>query len=117
MSQETITVYGKLVRDRIPEIIERGGKVATVRVLTEQEMVPALFAKLAEESQELRDSTPEERLGELADLHEVLAALAAAFGFSQQQVVAAARDKRTARGGFTRRLWLDQVSQAGPSEA
>ncbi|MBB4917735.1 nucleoside triphosphate pyrophosphohydrolase [Streptosporangium saharense] len=116
MHQRRTTTYGKLVRDRIPEIIEAEGLTAGVRVLDEREVVPALVAKLAEEAEELRQAGPDDRLGELADLHEVLAALAGALGFSDEQVREAARRKRTERGGFGRRLWLDEVTSPGESD-
>ncbi|GHH64845.1 phosphoribosyl-ATP pyrophosphohydrolase [Streptosporangium violaceochromogenes] len=110
MSREQTIVHGKLVRDRIPEIIEADGRTATVRVLDEPELVPALTAKLAEEAEELRRAGPGDRLGELADIYEVLAALTATLGFSGGQVREAARRKRAERGGFSRRLWLDEVT-------
>lgn len=112
MIQERTITYGKLVRDRIPEIIEADGRTAKVRVLDESELVPALTAKLAEEAEELRQAEPDDRLGELADIYEVLAALAGTLGFSEERVQEAARHKRTERGGFSRRLWLDEVTSA-----
>ncbi|MEU4836003.1 nucleoside triphosphate pyrophosphohydrolase, partial [Streptosporangium sp. NPDC023615] len=113
MSQEKTVTYGKLVRDRIPEIIEAAGRTARVRVLAEAELIPALTAKLAEEAEELRRAEPDDRLGELADVYEVLAALAGTLGFSEEQVREAARHKRAERGGFDRRLWLDEVTASG----
>lgn len=112
MSQEQTIAYGKLVRDRIPEIIEAEGRTAKARVLDESELVPALTAKLAEEAEELREAGPGDRLGELADIYEVLAALTRTLGFSDEQVQEAARHKRDRRGGFSRRLWLDAVTSA-----
>ncbi|MFF0306929.1 phosphoribosyl-ATP pyrophosphohydrolase [Streptosporangium sp. NPDC004379] len=109
MQKRTIK-YGKLIRDRIPEIIEADGATAEVRVLDESELVPALMAKLIEEADELRQAGPDERLGELADIYEVLAALTGALGLSEEQIREAARRKQTERGGFSRRLWLDEVS-------
>lgn len=109
-SQEQRIGYGKLVRDRIPEIIEAAGKTAAVRVLDETELAPALTAKLAEEAEELRHAGPDDRLEELADIHEVVTALTEALGFSTEQVQEAARRKRVERGGFRHRLWLDEVS-------
>ncbi|PRX52616.1 putative house-cleaning noncanonical NTP pyrophosphatase (MazG superfamily) [Nonomuraea fuscirosea] len=109
--QQTIT-YGKLVRNRIPEIIEAEGRTAKVRVLGESELVPALTAKLVEEAEELREAESGDRLGELADIYEVLAALTETLGFSDEQVQEAARHKRDKRGGFSRRLWLDEVTSA-----
>lgn len=109
LSQARRTVYGKLVRDRIPEIVQADGKVAVVRVLDEIDVVPALIAKLGEEAEELRTAGHGDRLGELADLREVLLALTIALGFSEEQVDDAAARKRAARGGFDRRLWLQEV--------
>jgi predicted house-cleaning noncanonical NTP pyrophosphatase (MazG superfamily) len=102
-------VYGKLVRDQIPTIIEADGRTATVRVLGESEVVPALTAKLAEEAEELRRAEPDDRLEELADIYEVLTALTETLGYSDEEVKEAALHKRTKRGGFRRRLWLDEV--------
>ncbi|TDE41644.1 hypothetical protein E1295_29325 [Nonomuraea mesophila] len=53
---------------------------------------------------------PGDRLGELADLHEVLAALTVTLGFSDEKVHAAAHHKRMKRGGFTLRLWLEEAT-------
>ena len=64
---------GKLVRDRIPEIIEASGGQATTRLLDQAERLPALLAKLQEESVELRTATsPAEQREVLADVLEVL---------------------------------------------
>ncbi|MFB4273088.1 nucleoside triphosphate pyrophosphohydrolase [Nonomuraea sp. GTA35] len=112
LGEEQRIVYGKLIRDRIPEIIEAGGRSATVRVLGESELVPALTAKLAEEADELRRAELDDRLDELADIYEVLMALTAALGYSDAEVKEAARHKRAKRGGFKRRLWLDEVGPA-----
>ncbi|MFD0884759.1 phosphoribosyl-ATP pyrophosphohydrolase [Streptosporangium algeriense] len=107
------TTYGKLVRDRIPEIIEADGLTAKVRVLDESELVSALIAKLGEEAEELRQADPGDRLGELADIHEVLTVLTEKLGFSDDQIGEAARRKRAERGGFSARLWLDEVTRPG----
>lgn len=103
------TAYGKLVRDRIPEVVAANGGVARWRVLDPHELVPALLAKLHEEADELAAAGPAERLAELADLREVLAALTAALGFSEDEVARAAAEKRATRGGFARRIWLTET--------
>jgi len=110
LSQARRTVYGKLVRDRIPDIVEANGKVAVVRVLDDIDVVPALIAKLGEEAEELRTAASHgDRLGELADLREVLLALTIALGFSDEEVDDAAAKKRATRGSFDLRLWLQEV--------
>ncbi|WP_416061430.1 nucleoside triphosphate pyrophosphohydrolase [Rhodococcus indonesiensis] len=101
---------GKLVRDRIPEIIEAAGRVARIRVLDRDEYRRALLDKLVEEARELREAQNyDERLGELADVHEVFTAVLSACGITTDEVAAAAAGKRAERGGFDRRIWLDQL--------
>lgn len=88
------------------------GRSAKVRVLDEPELLPALMAKLAEEAEELRHAGADDRLAELADVYEVLMRIADTLGISTEQVQEAARRKRAERGGFSRRLWLDEVTSA-----
>lgn len=88
-----------------------------MRVLSESELVPALTAKLVEEAEELHRAEPDDRLEELADIYEVLAALTETLGYSDEEVEEAARHKRAKRGGFRRRLWLDEVRPTRDPEA
>jgi predicted house-cleaning noncanonical NTP pyrophosphatase (MazG superfamily) len=105
--------YNKLVRDRIPEIIGSRGDRAVTRVLDEVGYRDALLAKLVEEAQEASGADAEELPVELADVLEVLRALAKALGMSWEQLVALAADKQTRRGGFEGRVFLEYVEQAG----
>lgn len=98
---------GKLVRDKIPDLIRASGRVPDVRVLDDAAYRSALHAKLLEEAAELRGAmTNDEVVAELADVLEVLAAMAALHGPSFEGLVDAADYKRSERGGFARRLWL-----------
>jgi predicted house-cleaning noncanonical NTP pyrophosphatase (MazG superfamily) len=63
------TTYGKLVRDRSPEIISGNGEVPRARVPPTERLFPALIAKLHEEADELASAAPADVLGELADFH------------------------------------------------
>ncbi len=47
-----MSVYNKLVRDRLPEIIARHGVGYETRVLSPNEYLPALHEKLREETEE-----------------------------------------------------------------
>lgn len=91
---------GKLVRDRIPEIMRAKGLEPDTRVLDEQEYLMSLFDKLLEEADELRHAAPAQRLEEAADVYEVLRAITTAMNATVADVVAAAEDKRRDRGGF-----------------
>ncbi len=75
-------VYHKLVRDRIPEIIEEEGKAFEVRVLDEAAYRDALRQKVVEEAREIADAPEEELAKEIGDLYEVLEAVVAAYGLS-----------------------------------
>jgi predicted house-cleaning noncanonical NTP pyrophosphatase (MazG superfamily) len=99
---------GKLVRDRIPEVIEARGGRAAARVIEDHgAYVAALLDKLVEEAEELRDAPPEARLEEAADVHEVLLAFLASQGWTGEQVARRAEEKRAERGGVTGRGWRD----------
>lgn len=100
--------FGKLVRDRIPEIIEGKGEQAFVRILEGPEFREALLQKLVEEAEEARSAgTSEDLLAELADLLEVARALCEEHGLSLAQVEQARVKKKQERGGFEKRTYLE----------
>jgi predicted house-cleaning noncanonical NTP pyrophosphatase (MazG superfamily) len=102
--------YNKLVRDRIPEIIRAQGKRLETSVLSEDEYLAQLNAKLREELAEyLESTTPTEQMEELADMLEVIYAIAAAKGVSAEQLDALRRDKAGKRGAFAQRIMLRWV--------
>ena len=93
---------GKLVRDKIPEIIEASGATPLTRILETEEYLSCLEAKLDEEVQEFHESKATE---ELADILEVVYALAEAHGCSREQLQQIFDAKHTARGGFKKRIY------------
>ena len=101
------TVYRKLVRDRIPEIIEQGGKTCAWSVLDEEDYLAMLDEKLNEELAEYQESKSME---ELADLLEVVRAVTLARGSSPEEVEEIRRRKAEKRGGFAKRILLEDVT-------
>ena len=101
-----VKIYNKLVRDKIPEIIEQDGKKCTVRVLNEEEYLIALDAKLDEE---LAEYHKDQNVEELADLLEVLYAAAEAKGFTKDELEAVRERKSEKRGQFKEKLFLESV--------
>lgn len=100
---------GKLVRDRIPEIIRRKGEMLQVRKLTLSEFKQALKVKLCEEAEEARVARKRSDLvEELADVIEVLAAIGKVYDISKGDLALARRKKLKERGGFANRLFLKQ---------
>ena len=102
--------YHKLVRDKIPEIIEKSGKSSTYSVLSMQDYITMLDQKLNEELAEYQESKSME---ELADLLEVMSAVASARGSSIEEVELLRQVKKEHRGGFEKRILLEEVLEEG----
>ncbi len=94
----------KLVRDRIPEIIEKSGKSCVARILDHDEYIEKLEEKLGEELSEYLESKEPE---ELADLLEVIDALIIATGHTKAEILAIQAEKKAARGGFEKKILLE----------
>lgn len=102
---EVIT-YNKLVRDRIPEIIEKDGKTCETEVLSDDDYLVMLDAKLDEE---LTEYHKDKNIEELADLMEVIYAVAEARGYSIEQLEAVRKEKAEKRGAFKDKIFLKTV--------
>lgn len=106
--------FGKLVRDKIPDRIERRSEAGLTRQVPTSLRKNFLTSKLLEEALEARHAvTPEEKVVELADLFEVLRAMARADGLQMKEVVDAADRKRDKSGGFDDGLVLIQTGILG----
>lgn len=90
-------VYDKLVRYRIPEIIEKSGKKCEVEVVSDNVALEYLYMKLDEETKELLE---DKNLEEIADVMEVLFAIASKYGYSEEDVLNKRNEKKDERGGF-----------------
>lgn len=99
-------VYQKLVRDRIPEIIEADGKTCVIETLSDSRYLEMLDAKLAEELAEYQGS---KSLEELADLLEVMRAVVQARGWTWGQLEQVRQEKAMQRGGFEKKILLKEV--------
>ena len=99
--------YNKLVRDLIPDIIEKSGKTYRIRVLSEDEYLEMLDRKLDEE---LREYHEDESIEELADIYELIRAAAIARGYTLEELEAVRVAKAEKRGGFDKRIFLIDVS-------
>lgn len=101
----------KLIRDLIPALAADDGQCLTVRAASVDEMSGLLRRKLIEESAEAAAASSE-LLEELADVLEVVRALAAVHGFDAADVERARVAKASARGGFERGLVWEDVPAA-----
>lgn len=107
---DQMPAYNKLVRDKIPQIIEASGLGCRTRILAEDEYRKELNIKLREEMEELfRAENAQEALEELADMLELIRALARVHGADWQQLEELRAQKAEARGGFEKRVYLIDV--------
>ena len=98
--------YNKLVRDRIPKIIEETGKRCRTRILSDEEYLQMIDAKLDEE---LAEYHQDKTLEELADLLELIRAAAIARGYMLEELESTRAEKAQKRGGFEKRILLIDV--------
>ena len=98
--------YHKLVRDRIPEIIEADGKTCVCATLSDENYISLLDQKLNEELAEYQES---KSLEELADLLEVMQAVVKARGWTLEELERVRAEKAAKRGGFEKKILLKEV--------
>lgn len=104
-----MTKYRKLVRDKIPAIIEANGETPRYRVLADdEEFLAALLQKDVEEGIELAQDP---NIDEITDKLEVLYAIAETRGYTREEIERARADKAEKRGGFSGRIFLEGVEQ------
>ena len=96
----------KLVRDNIPTICEKNGQKPKIKVLDDEKYTTALNAKLKEEVREYLMSNDIE---ELADIVEVIEALAENQGSSFKEVMEIKQNKQNKNGAFKNRVFLISV--------
>lgn len=101
-----VITYNKLVRDKIPEIIEKDGKTCKTEILSDDEYLKMIDAKLDEE---LAEYHMDQNIEELADLMEVIYAAAAARGYSIEELEAVREKKVQKRGSFGKKILLREV--------
>ena len=98
---ETVKHYNKLVRDRVPAILLAGGRKSVTRTIHGAELQKALRAKWDEEIAEYDAVSDDAQAAvELADLLEVIMAMAKQRGYSEAQIQEMRSAKAAQRGAF-----------------
>jgi predicted house-cleaning noncanonical NTP pyrophosphatase (MazG superfamily) len=98
--------YGKLVRDRIPEIIKSKGKSPRTHIAEDFEYFDKLKNKLKEEVEEFVSGGDIE---ELADILEVIDAIKDFKKIDDKKLNSIKEKKFDERGGFNEKIILDEV--------
>ena len=91
------TICNKLIRDNIPEIIEKSGKECDVKVLDDEEYIHKLKEKIIE--------------GELADVLEIVEAIEKYYKIDHGTVEEKKRAKAVSNGKFEKKLLLIETRQ------
>ncbi len=112
ISEEVIPmkhIYNKLVRDRIPEIIENDHKTCVTRTLNDEEYLKCLKSKLLEECHEVIDAEGEDIKKEIAD---VLEALENTLHIDHQEVLSIKQKKAHSNSAFDKKIYLEYVEDS-----
>ncbi len=99
-------IHNKLVRDKIPEIIQNAGKTCVTHTMSDDEYIASLDMKLQEE---VAEYLQDKNLEELADVVEVLRAICIARGYTLEELEKMRAKKVDERGGFEKRIYLEYV--------
>jgi len=97
--------YNKLVRDKIPEIIERKGDKYKIHIAGKEEYWEKLKEKIEEEVKEFSKKDSEE---EFADILEILDAVKKFRKYDDNKILSIKRRKLKERGGFKKRIILEE---------
>jgi predicted house-cleaning noncanonical NTP pyrophosphatase (MazG superfamily) len=98
--------HKKLIRDRIPEVIEANNGEYETRILQDEEFEKELRNKLVEEAQEVIQAEEEGLKNELADILELVKSIALHHGIRFNEIEKYQKEKREKRGGFKRKIFL-----------
>lgn len=105
-------VYNKLVRDRIPEIIEKDNLEVVTQYLSKDEVLVHLKTKLLEEGNELIEAeSTEDIVVEAADVLEVLYSILNELNIDVKEVEEVRKARAEKRGGFAKRIFLVETKE------
>lgn len=105
-----MVIHNKLVRDKIPQIIQKAKKKPVTKTLNQEEFIVELRKKSKEELQEyLSAQTNEEAIEELADILEIIHSLAKVHHSTFKEIESRRIQKLEQRGGFDERIFLIKV--------
>ena len=103
-----MTKFNKAIRDKIPEIIQKDGYTCNIQTLSDEKFLVEIEKKLSEEVAEYQnDKNPEE----LADILEVIYAIAQLKGISKEELEKIRIKKLQDKGGFEKNLFLIDTSE------
>ena len=102
-------IYNKLIRDRIPEIIEKDGVEHGTRILNDEEYKKELLKKIVEEAQEVLETNGDKKelVKEIGDVLEIINSLIKVFELDKEEVERIRQERKESRGSFDKKLFLE----------
>ena len=98
--------YDKLVRDKIPQIIERSGSECEIEQVDDKTALEYLYKKLMEETSEL---LMDKNIEEVIDVIDVAFAIGKLYGFDEEGIMWLRETKVRDKGGFDENIILKKV--------
>lgn len=107
----TMKICNKLIRDKIPEIIQKEGTNFKTRILDNLDFKEELLKKLLEESQEVVDAkdTKAELEKEIGDVLEVIDYIISSYDLDMGEIVKVKNKRKESRGGFDEKVFLEYM--------
>jgi predicted house-cleaning noncanonical NTP pyrophosphatase (MazG superfamily) len=112
--KSNVTVYNRLVRDKMPEIIESMGNIAVYQTLDDQSFGQALLETIARSANQFAETTSIESL---ADLLDCIDAWLEVNGMSMEEVEKARAERVKRCGHFHNRTFLEVVADGTSTDA
>jgi predicted house-cleaning noncanonical NTP pyrophosphatase (MazG superfamily) len=99
--------YNKLIRDKVPGIMEAKGKAFEIRKLNDKEFEKELVKKVEEEASGLQNAqTREELIGEMADVIDVIEEIKKLKNISDEEIKTERLKNMEKKGGFDEKIFL-----------
>ncbi len=99
--------YNKLIRDKIPQVIEKSGGAYEVRELSDKNFKKELLRKVGEEASALPNlKSKKEIMTELADVVDVIEEIKKVFNIRENEIKIVRKKAFNKKGGFNKKLFL-----------
>jgi predicted house-cleaning noncanonical NTP pyrophosphatase (MazG superfamily) len=107
--------YKKLIRDKIPEIIQKSGDSSVTRILESEEFKRELLKKLIEESKEVAGAIDDKKelTKEVGDVKEILEYIIKEFDLDKEEIEKIRKERKKSRGGFEKKIFLERTEKNG----